>query len=63
MTFPTTRWVFPASKIRNSARFEAPMSQWLDMWSVENHLEQNEIQIDRLRESVREILDVIRACQ
>jgi len=44
--FPTTRWVFPTSKIRNSARFEAPMSQWFDMWSVENHSEKNEIQID-----------------
>jgi len=58
--FPTIRWVFPTSKIRNSARFEAPMSQWFDMWSVENHLEKNEIQIDGLRESVNEILDLIR---
>jgi predicted esterase len=58
--FPTTRWVFPTSKIRNSARFETPMSQWFDMWSVENHLEKNEIQIDGLRESVKEILDLIR---
>ena len=58
--FPTTRWVFPTSKIRNSVRFEAPMSQWFDMWSVENHLEKNEIQIDGLRESVKDILDLIR---
>ncbi|KAH7357268.1 Alpha/Beta hydrolase protein [Rhexocercosporidium sp. MPI-PUGE-AT-0058] len=58
--FPTTRWVFPTSKIRNSARFEAPMSQWFDMWSVENHMENNEIQIDGLRESVKDILDLIR---
>ena len=58
--FPTTRWIFPTSKIRNSARFEAPMSQWFDMWSVENHLEKNEIQIDGLRESVKEVLDLIR---
>jgi predicted esterase len=36
------------------------MSQWFDMWSVENHLEKNEIQIDGLRESVKEILDLIR---
>lgn len=58
--FPTTRWVFPTSKIRNSARFETPMSQWFDMWSVENHLEKNETQIEGLRESVKEILDLIR---
>lgn len=36
------------------------MSQWFDMWSVENHLEKNEIQNDGLRESVKEILDLIR---
>ncbi|KAH8789783.1 Alpha/Beta hydrolase protein [Hyaloscypha finlandica] len=36
------------------------MSQWFDMWSVESHLEKNEIQIDGLRESVKEILDLIR---
>jgi predicted esterase len=36
------------------------MSQWFDMWSVENHLEKNEIQIDGLRESVKEVLDLIR---
>jgi predicted esterase len=59
--FPTTRWVFPTSKIRNSARFEAPMSQWFDMWSLENRSEKNEIQINELRESVKEILDLIRA--
>ncbi len=57
--FPTTRWVFPTSKIRNSARFEAPMSQWFDIWSVENHLEKSEIQIDGLRESVKEIVNLI----
>ncbi len=59
--FPTTRWVFPTSKIRTSARFKAPMSQWFDMWSVEDPSERKEIQIDGLRESVKEILDLIRA--
>ncbi|MCJ1407661.1 hypothetical protein MMC19_001732 [Ptychographa xylographoides] len=58
--FPTIRWVFPTSKIRNSARFAAPMSQWFDMWSVENPSEKDEIQLDGLRESAKEILDLIR---
>ncbi|TVY82782.1 Acyl-protein thioesterase [Lachnellula suecica] len=58
--FPTTRWVFPTSRIRPSARFQVPMSQWFDMWSVENHSEKNEIQIEGLRESVDEILNLIR---
>lgn len=56
--FPTTRWVFPTSKIRDSARFGVPMSQWFDMWSVENLSEKNETQVEGLRESVREILDL-----
>ncbi|EPE25419.1 alpha/beta-Hydrolase [Glarea lozoyensis ATCC 20868] len=57
--FPTTRWVFPVANMINSARFETPMSQWFDLWSVENPQEKNEIQIDGLRESAREILEVI----
>ncbi|KAG4435884.1 hypothetical protein IFR05_008650, partial [Cadophora sp. M221] len=36
------------------------MSQWFDMWSVENHVEKNEIQVNRLRESVKEILDLVK---
>lgn len=35
------------------------MSQWFDMWSVENPSEQNEIQKEGLRESIGEILDII----
>jgi lysophospholipase-2 len=58
--FPTTRWVFPTSKIRDSSRFDLPMSQWFDIWSVEDPTEKNELQIDGLRESVRELLDLVR---
>ena len=57
--FPTTRWVFPASKMRTSARFEVSMSQWFDMWSVENSSERNEIQVEGLRESVKDILELV----
>ncbi len=35
------------------------MSQWFDMWSVENLSEKAEIQLDKLRESVMEILDLL----
>lgn len=35
-SFPCIKWVFPGSKLGNSARFKIAMSQWFDMWSVEN---------------------------
>jgi predicted esterase len=57
--FPTTRWVFPTSKIRDSSQFTVSMCQWFDIWSVEDPLEKTEIQIDGLREIVREILDLV----
>lgn len=57
--FPGTRWVFPTAKMRNSARFETPMSQWFDIWSVENPMERSQIQLDGLRESVEEILAIV----
>lgn len=58
--FPTVKWIFPASKIRNSARFNSEMSQWFDIWSVEEPSEQKEIQIGGLRDSIGEILSIIR---
>lgn len=58
--FPTVKWVFPNSKIRNSARFETGLSQWFDMWSVENPSEREEIQIEGMRESIEEIFGIIR---
>jgi len=59
--FPSIKWVFPASKMRNSARFETEMSQWFDIWSVEEPSEKKELQINGLRESIEEILSVIRS--
>lgn len=35
------------------------MSQWFDMWSVENPEERNELQLDGLRDSVALIVDLI----
>lgn len=58
--YPTIKWVFPASQIRRSARFESGMSQWFDIWSVEEPSTKKELQIDGLRESIGEILDIIR---
>jgi lysophospholipase II len=37
------------------------MSQWFDIWSVEEPLERKEIQVDGLRESVAAILRIVRS--
>ncbi|KAF8860905.1 alpha/beta-hydrolase [Acephala macrosclerotiorum] len=58
--FPTVKWVFPTSKPRKSARFGGEMPQWFDIWSVEDPKEKEEIQLDGLRESIEDILGIIR---
>lgn len=57
--FPTVRWVFPAAPILRSARFDTDMSQWFDMWSVEDPAEQSEIQHEGLRRSIAAVLEVM----
>jgi lysophospholipase-2 len=57
--FPTFKWVFPTSKLRNSTRFETELCQWFDMWSVEKPEERKELQVDGLKESIALILTVI----
>lgn len=58
--FPTIRWVFPAAPVLRAARFDTDMSQWFDMWAVENPTERAEIQHDGLRRSVEAILEIVR---
>jgi lysophospholipase-2 len=41
--FPTVRWVFPQAKFLHSERFHIEMSQWFDMWSVEDQQERTEL--------------------
>lgn len=50
--FPTVRWVFPQAKPLHSERFNIEMSQWFDMWSVEDQQERAELQVVGLRASV-----------
>jgi lysophospholipase-2 len=57
--FPNYKWVLPTSALRNSARFETEMSQWFDMWSVEDPEEQKDLQVQGLKESIAFIMDVI----
>jgi lysophospholipase-2 len=57
--FPNFKWVFPYSGLRNSTRFEMELSQWFDIWSVEEPEERKEIQLAGLKESIMFILDII----
>ncbi|GAB5590149.1 hypothetical protein Unana1_05049 [Umbelopsis nana] len=57
--FPDFKWVFPSSELRNSTRFETHLSQWFDIWSVEEPEERKELQVAGLKESITLILDVI----
>jgi len=59
--FPSIKWVFPTSKPRRSARFDADMTQWFDMWSVEEPEERGELQIEGLRKSVHAIWQIIKS--
>ncbi|RVX68396.1 hypothetical protein B0A52_07396 [Exophiala mesophila] len=58
--FPSIRWVFPTAPALYSKRFDITMSQWFDIWSVEDPEEQVEIQRDGLKRSVSALLEVIR---
>lgn len=57
--FPTIRWVFPAASIIPCQRFDAPMSQWFDMWSVEKPNERSELQEEGLKNSITMVQSVV----
>ncbi|KAK2598486.1 hypothetical protein N8I77_011899 [Diaporthe amygdali] len=59
--FPTIRWVFPAAPTLRSARFDTDMSQWFDIWSVEDPAERSEIQHEGLRKSASAVLDIVQS--
>ncbi|KAJ9500821.1 hypothetical protein H2202_003379 [Exophiala xenobiotica] len=58
--FPSIRWVFPTAPTLHSRRFDTTMSQWFDIWSVEEPVEQVEIQMEGLKQSVAAIMEIIR---
>ncbi|TDZ14623.1 Acyl-protein thioesterase 1 [Colletotrichum orbiculare MAFF 240422] len=57
--FPTVKWVFPGAAVISSKRFGMPMSQWFDVWSVENPDERPELQEQGLRDSTRFVLGIL----
>ncbi len=58
---PTVRWVFPRAPVLRSERFDEDMSQWFDIWSVEDPDSRPELQQPGLRASISMVLDIIRA--
>ncbi|EXJ83047.1 hypothetical protein A1O3_06864 [Capronia epimyces CBS 606.96] len=59
--FPGIKWVFPTAPTSESKRFDTTMSQWFDIWSVEDPEERVEIQAEGLKQSIASLLEVIRA--
>lgn len=51
---PTVKWVFPAAPILPSTRFGVDMSQWFDMWSVEDHAEEGAEQRQRQQQEAEQ---------
>ncbi|KAB2581288.1 Acyl-protein thioesterase 1 [Lasiodiplodia theobromae] len=57
---PGFKWVFPAAGLRPAARFGCcEMSQWFDIWSVEEPEQREEMQRAGLEESVEKVLRLL----
>ncbi|KAM7192033.1 acyl-protein thioesterase 1 [Naviculisporaceae sp. PSN 640] len=56
---PTVKWVFPRAPILRSERFDEDMSQWFDIWSVEDPSQRPELQVPGLQQSIEYIHSVI----
>jgi predicted esterase len=58
--FPSFRWVFPQAEIRECTAFYGDkISQWFDIWNVQNFSEREELQAIGLRESVASIRSLL----
>lgn len=62
--FPTFKWVFPTAPQLVSKRFGVQMSQWFDMWSTEDPLDQPNVQDAeeqtlQLRQSIDAIAKIV----
>ncbi|EQB48570.1 hypothetical protein CGLO_12198 [Colletotrichum gloeosporioides Cg-14] len=56
---PSIRWVFPGAAMIPSERFGTDMSQWFDVWSLENPEEQADVQTAGLRRSIDFLVNLI----
>lgn len=58
--FPSFRWVFPQSELRECAAFPASNpSQWFDIWNTKDFSEYEEVQAPGLRQSVESIRRIL----
>lgn len=57
--FPSVRWVFPEAGHLKSARFGENMSQWFDIWSLDDPQENFQLQLPGLRHSIKHIIEVL----
>ncbi len=58
---PTARWVFPQAPLLHAQRFDTPLSQWFDMWAVEDPEVKSEVQRNGLQGSVQTLFGVVEA--
>ncbi|TVY54647.1 Acyl-protein thioesterase 1 [Lachnellula cervina] len=73
--FPSIRWVFPTAKLRYSAqrdfefsrssfaqalKGEEIISQWFDVWDIATPEDREELMVEGLQESVKDIIRIIR---
>jgi lysophospholipase II len=59
--FPGVKWVFPSAGLCYSERFNTKLSQWFDIWGVENPTERSDLQEEGIQESINFILSVIKS--
>ncbi|KAL8737202.1 MAG: hypothetical protein Q9181_001928 [Wetmoreana brouardii] len=57
--FPTCKWIFPSSQERDSMIFQERMTEWFDIYSLTNTSQQEELQVEGLRDSVKYIMNVV----
>ncbi|KAF3481154.1 choline kinase [Arthroderma uncinatum] len=57
--FPGSRWVFPTSRDRWSSVFKEDLAAWFDIYSLSNISEQQDLQVEGLRESTLYILEIL----
>ena len=58
--FPSFRWVFPSARIQPCAAFPKDrLSQWFDIWNVQNFTEREELQAEGLKDSVASIRQIL----
>ncbi|KAJ5084988.1 hypothetical protein N7532_009759 [Penicillium argentinense] len=58
-SLPSWRWVFPSSRQLYDTSIQARRPTWFDAYSLKNIDEEQDLQIDGLRESVTYILEII----